>query len=152
MCGARNGVFFAFPMLAAGRELYRNREILNMRLSSAVMFMVGAFALSFIEAEFIRRNFIPPIYNDITIFGWTPAFFLLIIGLKVHVKYSTTSMKTLRKVNALVYILHFAIIIIAERQLELFSVNNFLFTAVVSFAVSIAIVSISQRIGKRLTT
>ena len=152
MGGARNGIFFAFPMLAAGRELYRNREFLNIRLSSAVMFTVGAFALSFIEAEFIRRNFIPPIYNDITIFGWTPAFFLLIIGMNVHVKYSATSMSTLRKVNDLVYILHFTFLIVAERQLGLFSVSNFLFAAVVSVAVSFAIVSISQRISKRLTT
>ena len=44
MGSARNGIFFAFPMLAAGSELYRHREILNMRLSSAVMFSV---ALSF---------------------------------------------------------------------------------------------------------
>ena len=102
MGGARNGIFFAFPMLAAGRELYRHKEILSMILSSAVMFTVGAFALSFIEAEFLRRNITPPIHNDITIFGWIPALFLLVIGLKVHVKYSPASMRTLRKVNDLV--------------------------------------------------
>ena len=78
------GNIFAVIMLAVGRVLNRRREILNMRLSTAIMFMAGAFALSFIEAECIRRNFI-------TIFGWTPAFFLLIIDLQVHVKYSITS-------------------------------------------------------------
>ena len=149
MGGARNGIFFAFPMLAAGRELYRHKEIFNMRLSSAVMFTIAAFVLSFIEAECIRRNLTPPIYNDVTIFGWTPAFFLLIIGLKVHVKYSPETMRTLRKVNDLVYILHAMLVIIADKQLELPRVSNFLFSAVVSFGVSFAIVSIAKRIGKR---
>ena len=86
------GNIFAVIMLAAGRELYRNRKILNMKLSSAVMFTPGAFVLSFIEAECIRRNFI-------TIFGWTPAFFLLIIGLQFHVKYSTTSSRKTVRLN-----------------------------------------------------
>ncbi len=138
-------------LLFAGRELYKHREIVNMKMSSAIIFTVAAFTLSFIEAEILRRNITPPIYNDITIFGWIPAFFLLIIGLKVHVEYSPASMRTLRKVTDLVYILHFMVIIIAARQLELSGMSNFLFTAVVSFAVSSAVVIIPKRISLRKT-
>lgn len=105
--GARNGVFFAFPMLFCGKLIsnYENKlKALNYK--KLCVLLACTFILGFAEACIILNTVGSKATLDVSIFGWMPAIPLFVLAIKTsEIEYKKT-FAILRKASIIIYIIH----------------------------------------------
>lgn len=138
--GSRNGLFFAFPMLVFGTIIRtcttkkeRNNKIL-------LAFFIASLLLSFFEAAFLKVNLGTEITNDLTFLGWVPALPLFLLSIQTTSRIRPESLRKLRKIVDVVYIVHVWIIILVEKLLNQQYILKFVFSTIISFALAAVIV------------
>ena len=105
--GARNGVFFAFPMLFLGKLIsdYENK-LKASSYNKLYLILACTFILGFIEAYIILNTVGSKVTLDVSIFGWMPAIPLFVLSIKTStIKYNKAFM-ILRKASMVIYIVH----------------------------------------------
>lgn len=105
--GARNGVFFAFPVLYLGK-LIRDHENKLKAISYKKLYLILActFILGFTEAYVILNTVGSNATLDVSIFGWMPAIPVFVLSIKTStIKYNKALM-ILRKASMIIYIIH----------------------------------------------
>ena len=150
--GARHALFFAMPMLLIGALIYSREEQLrkHRKITYVGLFLV-LLTLSLAETTILKFFIGTDITIDISIFGWSPAIPLLLIGLSttswIPEKYS----RGLRKVSDIVYIIHIWINSLVRKLLVIERIGGFLITLVVSFAVSYLFILLMKQKGFKHT-
>lgn len=153
--GARNAVFFAFPMLYLGKviNIYEKKlKALNLKMIGLLLIVVSI--LSYCEAWMILNKVGITATLDVSIFGWGSAsiFFVLALKLKNRIKLETTKdykiALMLRKSSMLIYIIHpwcLAVLSLLEMNYYI----KFILGIMLSIIGSIFLIVIDQYIRKR---
>ena len=130
-------MFFALPMLLIG-ELVAKKQYKQSKRALYILFLL-MLVLSFFEAFFLKNRLGQNITLDVSIFGWTPAVPLFLIGLNMKTSIAADRCRKLRKIMDIVYIVHIWIIVIVTKVFDINYLGRFLMTSVVSFAFATAI-------------
>ena len=148
--GARHAVFFAMPMLLIGGLIALKEDILlQYRKTTYSIICILLFALGFVEATILNNTIGMEITTDVSLFGWTPSVPLLLIGLSTKSMLSVEKSRRLRKVTDVVYIIHVWVITIVQKICGFQYMGRFLMVVGISFIITIAFVSLIERVGKR---
>ena len=105
--GARNGVFFAFPVLFFGK-LISDYDAKLKALSYKILCLLLActFILGFAETHIILNTIGSKATLDVSFFGWMPAIPLFVLSMKTStIKYKKTFV-IMRKASMIIYIIH----------------------------------------------
>ena len=156
--GARNGLFFALPMILLGEYIGEINGNLEERINELrrndrktyILAFIGLLFLSFLEASILRRYISEDITLDLSLFGWMPAIPLLLLMLSYKSFLTYEQSRKLRKIVDYVYIIHIWVAVITERYLDLKYSMKFLLVLVISVVVSCVYAAIKNRIGKHI--
>ena len=108
MGSTRSAVFMGLPLVLIGRSIYLHRGYHTLSKIYLWAGIVVSSALSLFELEIIVSHnsigYIPTC--DLTFFNWVPAVFFFIIALNTTNNISKEKLRTLRKTDDGVYIIH----------------------------------------------
>ena len=108
MGSTRSAVFMGLPLALIGRSIYLHKGYHTLSKRYLWVGIAISSALSLLEFEIIVSHnsigYIPTC--DLTFFNWVPAVFLFIIGLNTTNNISKEKLRTLRKTDDGVYIIH----------------------------------------------
>lgn len=118
--------------------LIAEKQYKQSNMALYILFLM-MFILSFFEAFFLKSRLGQNITLDVSIFGWTPAVPLLLIGLNMKTSIAADRCRKLRKIADIVYIVHIWIFVVVTKVFQIDYLGRFLMTTVVSFAFAIVI-------------
>lgn len=132
--GAKHALLFATPMLLvgdyiAGKHVFAKKSV-------CIFLFVILLTASFIETAILKNQIGSQIRLDVSIFEWTPAIPLFLLGLNTKAKIEPVTSRKLRKITDIAYIIHVWIIVLVVKLLKLEFEIRFLIVTVVSFVIS----------------
>ena len=144
--GARHAIFFAVPMLLIG-SLIATREGRLLHRQGRMYLSICAllFVLGFVEATLLKNFIGIEITSDVTLFGWTPAIPLLLLGLSTKTKLSVEKSRRLRKITDVVYIVHVWAIKFSQRLIGVEYFAQFLIVLFLSSIIAIIFVLLIEK-------
>ena len=127
-------------MLLLG-SLIASKEIILLRQRKLYLSIcVVLFVLGFVEATLLKNIIGIEITADVTIFGWTPAIPLFLLGISTKSKISVEWLRKLRKIADVVYIIHVWIIEVCKRSIGVNLFSRFILVLIFSFSIAIVFV------------
>lgn len=147
--GAKHAVFFATPMLLVGDLIARQQsceEHSFVNKMTCIWTLIILFAASFCEATILKNLLDSQIRLDVSLFGWTPAVPLIILGLNSRTIVSPEISRNVRKVTDVVYIIHVWVIEIVDRITRLEYTGRFWVVTVISFVIACLVLAICYTI------
>lgn len=134
----RNGIFFAFPMLCLGARtnsrIPLRGDTPRKKILPLLAALAAAFALAFLESRFFHKTL--PSYVvisfDLSVFNWMPAFILFLICMSSDIRLPTLLCRSLRKGADVIYIVHFAVVIVLGERYRQWGMSAFLSAALIS--------------------
>lgn len=140
--GARHAMFFGLPMLLIGGWLAEKK--INISKTLCIVLFSILFVFGFLEACFLKSLIGTNITLDVSIWGWTPAVPLFLIGLETRVKLKPEKSRIIRKTIDIVYIIHVWVLCLVEKMSKVEYFTKFVVVVVISFLLSILLISLSK--------
>ena len=104
----RSAPFLAYPVLMVGVYVYENKFLYEIGTRVLFLLLILSFAAGFFEADFLfNHTDFTTLSNDITIFGGTPALFMVMLCLKIKNNFEFKTLRKIRKIADWVYIVQY---------------------------------------------
>ena len=150
--GARHALLFAVPMILIGEYISERRINTRIKTKKAVAFFFISWLLALGEVIVLKNFLSGSISLDVSLFGWLPAVFLMIIGLEIKATIAFSFSRSIRKVADVIYVIHIWVLLLVNRFTSLNLLNRFAVVLVFSFCFAFCFeffVVIYRKRGKR---
>lgn len=144
--GARHALFFAVPMLLIGEWIAENKVHEKIKTQNAVILFIITWILAFFETMVLRKFLGDGITLDVSMFGWMPAFALVIVGLREMNSLPSATSRSLRKVIDVVYIIHVWVILVVGKLLGVGYLGRFILATAISFVCAFMLNKCAEKI------
>lgn len=131
--GGRNFLFFVFPLILIGYLINRYQD--KFKIKPCLILLPISFIVSFIESLMLKKYIGYTVSADITLVNYIPAILLVILVLKIKVKYVFNT-KLLRKIADYIYIIHPIVIYYFTKKKGIYYLKLFAYTFISSFILS----------------
>ena len=145
--GARGAFSFALPLVLLGMLIARYANYAKYSVGGLAFVGIVLFAAGFLEATILRMLLGDGITSDLTVFGWTPAIPIFLLGLRVPSPFSASFSRTIRKLCDVVYIMHVWVIQILRLVFGVVGLPLFAWTLIASFVLAALLLRLLQISG-----
>lgn len=146
--GGRNFLLFSIPMILIGMCISNFSKKHNFNKKCISLLLLLSFVISFAECYYMKKYIGPWISNDITMFNFFPAIFILIIAISCN-RHINLNTKFIRKVSNIIYIIHIFIIYYVSKLLSFSGIKLFIYSYIICLIISIFYLLILNVIKKR---
>lgn len=133
-------MLFGLPMLLIGGrigEQWKHKQAGKFdNCKTQVIVFAILWGIGWIEATLLMKSLGADITTDVTIFGWTPAIPLTIIGINTFINFRAEILRSIRKTIDLVYILHIWVLVLVDHFLNVVYLGRFLLVAMIATIIS----------------